>query len=152
MTIKEKLVAHRIDIAFIMFVIILVSFAPTIFLDDDRWTIIPLFLLSLLIIWLVYSSIAKNKLVREGTISDVNTDFINNFMWDFKPNSQVKFILAAYGMTIGLMILITAIPLIILPESVVVDKAFSPFGFPFGFVLFCGLFIASYFFVKKRLK
>ena len=114
------------SVAFILFFVILVSFAPTVFLDDDKWTIIPLFLLSLLILWLVYSSIAKNNLLRDGTITTANTDFINNFMWDFKPNSQVKFILAAYGMTIGLMIFITAIPLIILPESVVAGIADFP--------------------------
>ncbi len=149
MTIKEKLIANRTSVAFILFLAILVSFSPTVFLGDEKWTIIPLCLLALPIFWLVYSSFVKNKLLRDGTITDANKDFIANFIWDFKPNSKIKIILQAYGMTIGIVIFLSVSISIIIPKSPVdVDIALSPLG-P---ILFFGIFLACYFILKRRLK
>lgn len=147
MTIIEKIIANRMSVAFILFLAILVSFAPTVFLGEDKWLIISLLLVLFLISWLVYSTMAKKRLLNEGAIPKDKIDFIDNFLWDFKPNSKVKILFGAYGMTIGIAILATVILLIVSPD-LIFKVAFSPLGF----VLFCSVYLASYFILKKRLK
>ncbi len=147
MTINEKLIVNRMAVAFLLFLVILVSFAPTVFLGEDKWLIIPLLLVLLLVLWLVYSSMAKKSLLNESAIPKDKTDFIDNFLWDFKPNSKVKILFGAYGMTIGITILVTVILLIISPD-LIWKIAFSPLGV----VLFCSVYLASYLTLKKRLK
>ncbi len=148
MTIKDKLIVNRLTVAFILFCVILVSFAPAVFLGDDTWTVIPFFLAGLLALWLVYSYILKKKLLTDGTVTAANKDFITNFMWDFKPNSQAKIFFHAYGMTVALIMLFTLITSLIFSQELTVDIALSPLG---G-ILFIGFFITSYFIVKKKLK
>ncbi len=63
MTLKEELIANRLSVAFILFIVILVSLAPTVFFGDGAWTIIPLFLALLLVLWYVYSSIVKARIL-----------------------------------------------------------------------------------------
>jgi type IV secretory pathway VirB6-like protein len=116
MTTKEKLIANRMSVAFILLISILASLSPTLFLGKDIFLIIPLLLLLLLISWLVYSSLVKKRLIDNAKIREDIKDFIDNFMWDFKPNSKIKVLFGAVGLSGGVLIVLASILVIISPE------------------------------------
>jgi hypothetical protein len=147
MRLKQVLIANRMNVSFLLLLILMISCAPLIFFNETVWVIIPFVIALLLIAWIIYSSIEKNNLVEAKVFSDNHSDFVGDLEKVFKPNSQLKRVFAAYGMSIALMIVFCTLCIAISPE--ILTRNASPLRIVLAFVL---AFAISYIFIRKRLK
>ena len=124
MRLKQVLIANRMNVSFFLFSILMLSCAPLIFFNEAVWVIMPFVIALLLIVWVVYSSIAKKKLVDAKVIPDSHSDYVENLEKVFKPNSKLKVVFAAYGMSIAFMTVFCVLFIAISPE--ILDRYASP--------------------------
>lgn len=147
MRLKQVLTANRMNVAFLLLLILMVSCTLLIFFYETVWIIIPFAIALLLIAWIVYSSIEKNNLVEAKTIPKNHSDFVGDLEKVFKPNIQLKRVFAAYGMSIALMIVFCVLCIAVSPE--IITRNALPFSIILAFFV---AFAISYLFIRKRLK
>ncbi len=146
MTIKQSLITNRINVAFILIIVLILSCIPLLLLNEIFWGCIPVTVVMLLVFWIIYNSKAKQKMIENGIISDNHIDIVEDFDNVFKPKSKIKILFAAYGLSTGIMILILASLVVISPETIVKHTD--------GFSSTCGLvivYVISYFIIRKRM-
>ena len=131
---------------FLLF-ILLGSCVPLIFFNKVVWIIIPVVIALLLIVWIIFSSIAKDHLRKTGVLPENQRDIVEGSDSIFKPNSLLKELLAAYGMAIALMIVFFALCYAISPE---ISTRYVSF-LPFNLVLLVA-FAISYLFIRYKMK
>ena len=147
MRLKQFLITNRMNVSFFLLLILILSCIPLIFINDIGWLIIPIVVALLLVVWVVYSSIAKNNLIEAEVIPKNHSDFAEDLEKVFKPNSELKKILAAYGISIALMIVLVVLCVAISPEMLA--RYTSSLSI---FLFFTVAFTISYIFIRKRLK
>jgi hypothetical protein len=76
MKLIEKMIANRINVAFLLLLLLMASYTPLVFLNGILKILFPLFVGVSLIFWLIYSSIGKKKLVIDGLISKSHSDMV----------------------------------------------------------------------------
>lgn len=146
MNIKQSLIANRMNVSFILLIVLMLSCAPLVLSNEIVWAGIPVTVAILLVVWIIYSSIAKQKMIENEIISNNHSDIVEDLDKVFKPKSKIKTLLAAYGLSIAIMILLLGSLVAISPETL--TKNASGFSFSCVFVI---AYVISYFIIRKRI-
>jgi len=144
----EKMIANRMNVAFLLLLLLMVSAGVFAASNNLILLIGPVVVAGIMIWWLAYSSTAKEKLINKGLVPKNQTDFTEDLEDFFKPKSKPKQIFAAYGLTIGIVIIVIALGFVFAPE--LLEKLFSS-RIPI-LALFLFIFAMSYLVVKNKLK
>ncbi len=147
MKLFKKMITNRMSVAFLLLLLLMTSCTFLVFFEGIIVTLLTVFFAILLIFWIVYSSGAKKKLIDAGDVSINHTDPIEELESVFKPKSKTKLLFAAYGLTVGVIILLVLVCIVISPE--ILEGIFSSNAIYF---LFLCIFVAACFIVKRRLK
>ncbi len=147
MNIKQSLIVNRMNVSFILLIILMLSCIPLVLFDEIVYGIIPVPVAMFLVFWIIYSSKAKKKMIKNKIISNNYSDIAEDLDKIFKPKSKIKILLGAYGLSIGIMILLLVSLVAISPETL--EKYESDFSFIYIFII---VYIASYFTIRKRMK
>ncbi len=144
----EKMIANRMNVAFLLLLLLMASVIVFAVSNNVILLIGPVVVAGIMIWWLVYSSTAKEKLINKGVVPESHTDLTEDLEDFFKPKSKPKQLFGAYGLTVGILILVVALGFAFAPE--LLQKLFSS-KFPI-LALFLFIFVMSYLVVKKKLK
>lgn len=148
MKFTEKLIANRMNVSFLLILLLMASAVVFAVSGNLIVLIFPIVVAGIIIWWLIYSSTAKRKLIEKGVVPAYQRDLTEELEDFFKPESKPKKIFAAYGMTVGIFILIVALGFGFAPQ--LLEKLFSS-NFLL-LVLFLFILAMSYLVVKKKLK
>ena len=154
MKLIEKMIVNRMNVASLLFLFLMASCTLLAFFNGNDYDmgleiLFPLFVGVLLIFWLVYSSIGKKKLVADGLISKNHSDMVEELGNVFKPNSKIKKLFAAWGLTVGIFILLAVVCVAIEVSPDTIEKIVFSNAI---YLLFVCVFIVSYLIVRRRIK
>lgn len=144
----EKMIANRMNVAFLLLLLLMASAGVFAASNNLLLLVAPVIVAVIMIWWLVYSSTEKEKLIHKGEVPESHADLTEDLEDFFKPKSKPKQIFAAYGLTIGILILVIALAFAFAPE--LLEKLFSS-KIPI-LALFLFIFAMSYLVVKKKMK
>ena len=147
--IGEKLIANRMNVAFVLFLCLMASCIVSSFIENQFISLLlPLFTSTILIFWLAYSKKEKAKLINNNKLSSNYSDFLEEIeKHNLKENSVLKRTLAAYGLTVGIFILVITVLVLIAPDFIEVLVSSNLF-----YLLIFVIMVVSYQIMKKKLK
>ncbi len=147
MRLLDKMVQNRMNVAFVLFILLMVSCIFPAKINDIIAIVPPSIIALLIIFWLVYSSIRKTELIKNKIITSKHRDYLEDMESIFKPGSITKKIFAAYGLSVGFFIVFMLICIVI--SQYFIEVLLNSYLLHFVFVLIYGI---SYLIVKDRLK
>lgn len=147
MKLWQSLIAHRLNVSFLLLLLLMASCIPFALLDKIHLVTLPITVSLVLIFWLIYSSFAKKNLIKQKLIKENHSDIVEDLDKAFVPDSKLKKLFAALGLSGANIVVITVICVKI--NSEVLDK----YAFSLWFYLIFGIVYAiSYTIIKKLMK
>lgn len=147
MKLLDKMVQNRMNVAFVLFLLLMASCIFSAKTNGISAIIPPLIGASSIVFWLVYSSIRKTRLIKNKIITSKHRDYLEDMESIFKPGGITKKLFAACGLSVGLFIVFLLICIVISQDFIGV--LLDSYLLYFVFVLIYGI---SYLIVKDRLK